>query len=88
MAQLAENERIKLKAAFYNNLAVGAAITGIIVPFMAFYGTAIANGADYLNSPFAFIKIETVGAMVSAFAISFLCRKRADFWIQTLENDD
>lgn len=36
MGKAAENERTKLRATFYNNVAVGATITGSIVPFLAY----------------------------------------------------
>ena len=33
----ADNEQLKLRAAFYNNLAVSAAVAGIILPLVTFY---------------------------------------------------
>jgi hypothetical protein len=36
MGKAAENERIKLRATFLNNIAVGLAITGILVPYLTF----------------------------------------------------
>jgi hypothetical protein len=32
MGKAANNERIKLRAAFYNNLAVAFVVTGVVVP--------------------------------------------------------
>jgi hypothetical protein len=34
MDKAAENEQRKLKATFWNNLAVGAALTGFILPYL------------------------------------------------------
>jgi hypothetical protein len=39
MGKAADNEAIKLRATFYNNLAVGAALAGVIVPIVTFYQT-------------------------------------------------
>jgi hypothetical protein len=36
MGKAANNERIKLRAAFYNNLATGFVITGYAVPYFTF----------------------------------------------------
>jgi len=37
--KMAANEATKLRALFWNNLAVAAAATGIIIPLVAFYQT-------------------------------------------------
>jgi hypothetical protein len=39
MGKAAENERIKLKATYFNNLAVGLALAGVFVPYLAFAQT-------------------------------------------------
>ena len=39
MGKGAENERIKLKATYLNNLAVGMALAGVLVPYLAFVQT-------------------------------------------------
>jgi hypothetical protein len=52
MGKAAENERIKLGATFYNNLAVGLTITGLIVPYLTLIqGTFEARVmlADFLH---------------------------------------
>jgi hypothetical protein len=36
MGKAANNEKLKLKATYFNNVAVGATITGGIVPFLAY----------------------------------------------------
>jgi hypothetical protein len=35
MCKAAENERIKLKATFYNNIAVGLIVAGALLPYLA-----------------------------------------------------
>lgn len=37
MGKAAENEKIKLRAAFYNNMAVGAVVAGALLPLVNFY---------------------------------------------------
>ena len=37
MGKAADNERLKLRATFYNNTAVGFALTGFAVPFITFF---------------------------------------------------
>jgi hypothetical protein len=44
MGKAADNERIKLRATFYNNLAAGLILTGILLPGMAFTQTGYALG--------------------------------------------
>jgi hypothetical protein len=36
MGKAARNEQLKLRATYFNNVAVGATITGGIVPFLAY----------------------------------------------------
>jgi len=36
MGEVAETEKLKLRASFYNNLATGLIITGYVVPYFAF----------------------------------------------------
>jgi hypothetical protein len=42
MGNLVHNERIKLRAAFFNNIGVAAFVTGIIVPGMSNIGKGSA----------------------------------------------
>ncbi|MGH6726988.1 MAG: hypothetical protein ACREB8_10650 [Pseudolabrys sp.] len=37
MGKVADNEKLKLRALFYNNLAAGAVVGGAILPFVNFY---------------------------------------------------
>jgi hypothetical protein len=43
MGKAADNERIKLDAAFYNNIAVGTVIAGVLAPYFAFFQVAISH---------------------------------------------
>ena len=37
MGKTADNERIKLRVAFYNNIAVGLMVAGFLLPLFAFW---------------------------------------------------
>ena len=37
MGKAADNEALKLSAMFYNNVAVGAIIAGVVIPAVGFY---------------------------------------------------
>lgn len=37
MGKLADNEFSKLKANFYNNVAVGSLLAGVVIPIIGFY---------------------------------------------------
>jgi hypothetical protein len=37
MGKAADNERLKLKATFYNNLAVGSTVGGVLIPLFGLY---------------------------------------------------
>ena len=41
MGKTAANDRIRLRASFYNNLSISLLITGLLVPFLTF---ALRNG--------------------------------------------
>jgi hypothetical protein len=59
MGKAAENERIKLRATWFNNVSVGLFITGVLVPYLAFVQGAVqlSKFGDYaplLAAAFAF----------------------------------
>ena len=85
MGKAVDNERVKLKATFYNNLAVAFIVTGCVVPYLSFVGkmaelTKMRDGFDlfalFLNSQ------ETRIAMVVAvgsWCFAGLMRRKADY---------
>jgi hypothetical protein len=71
MGKAADSERAKLRAAFFNNVAAGSFVAGILVPSI----TLTLQKAD-LNSEGghrAFV------ALVCAFVIGFASRRMADY---------
>ena len=86
MGKAAKNERIKLRATFYNNLAVGAAITGLLVPYLAIY-PKFFTAESWTTVPFTdIIAPEPALSIGVAVVVSLFCRSRADTWIATLED--
>jgi hypothetical protein len=72
---------LKLTATFYNNLAVGAAIAGLVVPYLAIYPTFFS--ADYYSEKAA-INLSTALSMGIAALICCFCRSGANAWIAKL----
>lgn len=60
MGKAADNERIKLKAAFYNNLAVGTVIAGLTVPYINVMMSAPAGGVYPPRTPIQLFYIAAV----------------------------
>jgi hypothetical protein len=80
-----ENERIKLRATFYNNLAVGAAVTGLLVPYVAIWARFVrASPSAELTE---LISPDAVLSMIGALLLTILFRMRSDAWIRSLEED-
>ena len=87
MSKAADNERIKLRATFYNNLAIGLFVAGVLLPYfavltkvpdmhqwMAAYraGTANFPGLDLLKA------LAVLISLCAAFVVALLCRNFAD----------
>jgi len=39
MGKAADNERAKIRATFWNNMAVGLSMTGLVLPYISIYST-------------------------------------------------
>ena len=50
MGKAADNERLKLRAAYYNNLATGVVITGYAVPYFALMKKTLESPPAELTS--------------------------------------
>ena len=78
---MARNEDIKLRATYFNNIAVGAFTTGLIVPFL----TLAHSTAD--GSPLNLRELETVVFVILlAGGIAFFARYKASKTISKLED--
>jgi hypothetical protein len=79
MGIMAENEKLKLRAQFYNNLAVGIGTGGILVPVL----THAHQPPDHLFS------LESLGSLVlTAFAWGtvFWLRSTAEGYLDKLQD--
>jgi hypothetical protein len=83
MGKAAKNEQLKLKATFYNNLAVGAVAGGVFIPLIALYqNTPISS----LLAPFYTFPpgwgpardYQFMVAAVVAFLLAFIFRDAAN----------
>ena len=88
MGRSADNERLRLKATFYNNLAVGAAVAGLLAPFIALYPKLLANERMTLEGLLAVMTPEVIFSMLAAGCVTYILRSRANAAISQLEDDD
>lgn len=72
MGKAADGERAKLRAAFFNNLAVGIFVAGVLVPSF----TLTLNGGVYLFSSEGY---RALTVMVFGFIVAFVSRRMADY---------
>ena len=82
MGKAADNEKIKLTATFYNNVAVGATITGSIVPLLA-YARELVQDDD------AFTPVEiavTFLVILVAASVAVVCRIQANALISKIKD--
>jgi hypothetical protein len=92
MGKAADNERIKLRATFFNNIAVGLSITGVLVPYLAF----IQSGVPDEHIMFDALRSGNIGqyeplglkflAMFLAFASAAIFRHGANTAIAKLQD--
>ena len=76
MGKAADNELIKLRATFWNNLGVALLAAGALLPQIGMYGRA-ASLRDYIGI--------TVGTIV-AFCMGAFCRFHADKIIKKIQD--
>jgi hypothetical protein len=91
MGKVARIERLKLRATFYNNLAIGFVITGYAVPYFAFLRGLLDNSA--FTTWGGFISVLTskepwlltlLGSWV--FILAWVLRRFANRTIEEIEN--
>jgi hypothetical protein len=76
MGQAAENERIKLRAAFFNNIAVGSILGGAILPWFVLYQTAEWDPPFTIHWPSNTGRLALTVFVVMMFGV--FCRYSAD----------
>lgn len=94
MGNAADNERIKLRATFFNNCGVGLLVAGFLVPFLtiatkswdiAHWLAAFLSGEGRLNSPIVAGAIANVAALILGLWGGAHLRNAADEEIQKLD---
>jgi hypothetical protein len=92
MGKVADNERIKLRATFYNNIAVGLWVAGALVPYIAIFrifqapfkalmlGQPLPPAADQYEVLFSILTLMAAGWLAMRF------RRRADAEIQKIKD--
>jgi hypothetical protein len=82
MGKAANNESIKLRATFYNNVAVGATITGSIVPFLAYARELVQTDDEFTSTELAV----TLLVIAAAALVAAASRYRANSVISKVED--
>ena len=82
MGKAARNEKKKLKATFYNNLAVGATMAGFIVPLLAYARELLQRDDEFTTTEM----IVTCGAMLVAALVAVFCRAQATWAVSEMED--
>ena len=81
MGKAADNEAIKLRANYRNNLAVNVVVVGIVVPYLLLVERIVEGKHVQFTEGFA------IGfAILVAFAISWQLKRRAQEIIATLQD--
>jgi len=78
MGKAADNERIKLKATFANNLAVASLVAGAIVPALLYQAQELEMFSKH--------GIVSLISVLVAFGVSVLFRGLADSIIQAVQD--
>ena len=84
MGKAAINAKLKLRAAFYNNIAVGFIVSGIVIPPIALIGYLLMRGKPLSNIAGQFVSrfpeatVCIAGWYIIGFLIVVLCRMYAN----------
>jgi hypothetical protein len=91
MGKAADNERLRLRATFYNTLATACIITGLFVPYFVMltaWGRMVAFFHALMTGDWASLQAGMVGLFATAVALllGFLLRRRADKIAQLMQD--
>jgi uncharacterized membrane protein len=93
MGKTAENERIKLRATFYNNVGVGLTLVGVLVPTLgvlpviAKFFADITSGHSVWSLEGAEKVLTSAVVFVATMRIAVLLRRAADKEISKIEEN-
>jgi hypothetical protein len=83
MGKMANNERLKLRALFYNNLAVGAVVGGVILPFVNFYEQHLTV-IEFFSNETVLHLAQVLAPIAMALMAASWARSRANLYISQL----
>ncbi len=95
MGKAADNEKCKLRATFYNNVAVGCVIAGAAIPYFSFLiqGAETTAALDRaLSGQYGFfdyevrIVVNAVAAVFAALIAAALLRRQANMEASAIED--
>jgi hypothetical protein len=95
MGKVAENERIKLRATFYNNIAISLVIVGTAIPSFAVFFRAYEfgkwlnrwqTGVAGIDRDYVVGVAAVLASMAAAGAFAYLFRQMADNEIKKIED--
>lgn len=91
MGKLADNERIRLRAMFFNTLAAACVITGLFVPYFVLltaWGRTLAFLDALLAGDWGRLKAGLVGLLATSVALllGFLFRRKADSIARSMQD--
>jgi hypothetical protein len=91
MGKAADNERLRLRAAFYNTLASACVITGLFVPYFVLltaWGRMVAMFQSLIIGDWARLHGGIAGLLVTVVALllGYMLRRRADQIVQSIQD--
>ncbi|WP_156375739.1 hypothetical protein [Methylobacterium sp. Leaf125] len=75
MGRAADNERLKLKATFFNNIGVSCAVIGVLVPYLRFMEISGEKLKLLLEGKFSQTDINATFAAAICMAFAFLAAR-------------
>jgi hypothetical protein len=76
MGKATDNERIKLRATFFNNLAVGLILAGVLIPYLGILDSGKFDNSDAVIRDFLAGNISTHGPVllkIFTFLVVIFC---------------
>ena len=92
MGKAADNERLRLRAMFFNTLAAACVITGLFVPYFVMltaWGRMVAAFQSLVTGDWGRLQGLMVGGLFAtavALLLGFLLRRRADKIAQSIRD--
>jgi hypothetical protein len=84
MGKVAENERLRLRALFFNTLGAACVVTGLFVPYFVLltaWGRGVAFFQSFITGDWARLQGDMVVGLFAttvALTLGFVFRRRAD----------